>query len=341
MYPPDGLCQYLFYNDVVIVDGAILASNDRNSWRLFQKKAKQYKKTKSGIAFDHRYITSQLLSDATQQLKMLENGKINNYGLLNIIQKPDELRAAVVAMKPVVEKLKEMQGGDPGKKTVVALGSYDYSPMGFMKTYKEIFTDVVNNFKADAVIAISSVSSMEDDSTCYAAPPNVVKSPMPRFPSLATHWPLVSKNTSYINGEILLGLSFEMGTLVYVLQQNARNLNSSAFAKCKDYGMTTRDAICGQRKTTDPHVQYLRYPYMVYATFMKGRSKHHVVFAEYHVTVRDKLQSGRRRWGSLRGPVALLLFNVHLGDASKRCGSPAFGIVKWVCEEMRGPGNCE
>ncbi|KAH7957648.1 hypothetical protein HPB52_020981 [Rhipicephalus sanguineus] len=123
------------------------------------------------------------------------------------------------------------------------MGSYDYSTSSFMNMYKKIFADVVNNFKADAVIAISSVGLMEDESTCYAAPPNVIVSPMPKFPSLESHWPLVRKNASYRNGKMLVGVSLEMGTLIYVLKQDAHNLNSSAYAKCKDFGMTSRDAV--------------------------------------------------------------------------------------------------
>ncbi|KAH7956197.1 hypothetical protein HPB52_007000 [Rhipicephalus sanguineus] len=144
MYPPDGVCQYLFYTDVVIVDGAIRASREQNSWKFFQMNAKRYKKMKSGIAFDHRYTTSKLLSDATQQLKTLANEKkIHSYGLLNIIRKPGDLRGVMRSMQPVVETLKQMQGSDPEKRTVVAMGSYDYSTSSFMNMYKKIFADVV------------------------------------------------------------------------------------------------------------------------------------------------------------------------------------------------------
>ncbi|KAL1477619.1 hypothetical protein MTO96_035591 [Rhipicephalus appendiculatus] len=313
MYPPDALCQCLFYTDVVIVDGAILASREQNSWKFFQVISKRYKKTKLGIAFDHRYTTSKLLSDARQQLKTLEKKMIHSYGLLNIIRKPDDLRAVMRSMKPVVEKLKKMQGSDPEKRTVVALGSYDYSGSGFMKKYKKIFANVVNNFKADAVIAISSVGEMEDDSTCYAVPPNVVVSPMPRFPSLATHWPLVHRNTSYTNDKIMVGLSFEMRTLIYVLQNDAPDLNSSAYAKCKDYGTTSRDAICGQRRTVDPKAQFLDFPYMTYATFARFKTKRHAIFAEHHTSTRDKFAEARKMYGSIRRRVALMLFNIHLG----------------------------
>ncbi|KAL1468192.1 hypothetical protein MTO96_041639, partial [Rhipicephalus appendiculatus] len=184
MYPNDDVCQYIYYTDVVIVDGKIRPSLERNSWNKFQIKAKAYNKVKSGIAFDHWYITPQLVDDANDDLNMLARNKIGSYGLLNIIRKPDELASVVQAMKPVIEALKDVQGSDPDRRTVIAVGSYDYGGLGFMKTYKDILKDIINTFKADAVIAISSVSSMEDEAGCYAVPPNVLRSRKSKFPSL-------------------------------------------------------------------------------------------------------------------------------------------------------------
>ncbi|KAH6933211.1 hypothetical protein HPB50_013500 [Hyalomma asiaticum] len=329
MYPPDGICQYLFYTDVVIVEGSILASREQNSWRLFQMKARVYKKVKSGIAFDHRTTTSRLLTDAKKELATLASNNIDNYGLLNVIRKPGHLRSVVRAMKPVVDKLKNMQGSDPDKRTVIAIGSYDYSKPDFMDKYKEIIVDVVNTFKADAVIAISSVGLMEDDSTCYAAPPTVLISPMTRFPSLETHWPLVRANATYDKGEVLVGVSFEMAAMIYVLMHDAPNLNSSAYAKCKGFGLTSRDAICGPRKTVDQKVQLLKNPYVVYASFVNDKTSKHVIFAEYFTSARDKFTAARRKFGSVRTRVALMLFTSTSGTCEGSAAPTHLASVKW------------
>ncbi|KAH7959865.1 hypothetical protein HPB49_014428 [Dermacentor silvarum] len=143
MYPPEGVCQYLFYVDVVIVDSKIVASLEQSSWNQFQMKAMVYKRVKSGIALDYRYTTSKLISDAEEDLNRLALNKIGSYGLLNIITKPSDLQRAVRAMKPVVAALKKIQGSDPVTRTVIAIGSYDYSGSGFMTQYKKIFEFVV------------------------------------------------------------------------------------------------------------------------------------------------------------------------------------------------------
>ncbi|KAH8039314.1 hypothetical protein HPB51_005560 [Rhipicephalus microplus] len=133
-----------------------------------------------------RQITPELVRNAKNELDELARNKIGSYGLLNVIRKPSELKDVVQAMKPVIEVLKELQGSDDDRRTVIAIGSYDYGGLGFLNTYRDIFKDIIDTFKADAAIAISSVSSMEDQAGCYAAPPNVFKSSRSKFPSLAT-----------------------------------------------------------------------------------------------------------------------------------------------------------
>ncbi|KAL1468115.1 hypothetical protein MTO96_041687 [Rhipicephalus appendiculatus] len=295
MYPPEAICQYLYYTDVVIVDGKIRASLERNSWKLFQMMARTSKKTKFGIAFDHWHITPQL-------------------------------------------ELKTIQGSDADKRTVIAIGSYDYT--GFIDKYKNIFANVLNTFKVDAVIAISSVSSMEDKASCYAAPPTVVSSPQPRFPSLETHWPLVSAKAKYANAEKLRGLSFEMGTLLYVLEKDAASLNDSAYAKCLDFGMTTRDVLCGMRAFVN-RKQYLSRPYMLYATFVRDeKTPRRVAFTEFAISPRNKYDAVRQKYGSLHHRGVLMLFNVHMEDVRKRCGADPFSLFKWICEDFRGEKQC-
>ncbi|XP_070389657.1 uncharacterized protein [Dermacentor albipictus] len=340
MYPPEGLCTYLFYTDVVIVDAKIVAAAERNSWNLFQTKAKKYNTVKSGIAFDHRYISTNLISEAMGELTMLATNKIASYGLLNIITKPSVLHQTVLAVRPAIEALKNIQGRDPGKTTVIAIGSYDYSGSGFMAKYKDIFAEVVGTFKADIVIAISSVGSMENEANCYAAPPNVLISPILRFPSMESHWPLVRHNATYANGETLVGLSFEMGALIYVLTQDAKSLNDSAYASCTEAGMTSQDAICPFSKNIDKKNQWLKEPYMVYGTYIHNNTKRHVAFSEYFTSLREKYTKARRIFGSLHHRSALLMFNVHLGDVRKKCSIEAFSAIKWICHDFLGQQSC-
>ncbi|XP_050038069.2 uncharacterized protein [Dermacentor andersoni] len=197
-----------------------------------------------------------------------------------------------------------------------------------------------STFPVDAVIAISSVGSMEDDNNCYAAPPNVLFTYVPRFPSLESHWHFVLANTTYANTRILVGLSLEMATLIYVLKQDAHNLGDSLYARCSGVALTSRDAICGQRSSLDPKTQYIDKPYIIYGTFIRNNSRNQVAFAEYYTSARDKVFQARRSYGRIRRRMALMLFNVHLGDVRKKCGAEVFDTLKWLCHDFRDPSNC-
>ncbi|KAH7972175.1 hypothetical protein HPB52_008589 [Rhipicephalus sanguineus] len=236
--------------------------------------------------------------------------------------------------------LKDVQDNDPDKKTVIAIGSLTYKPVGFELEYKQIIENVVNNFNADTVIAISSVSTMESNEECYAVPPNVLSSPSPEFPSLETHWPLVSANATYASDKTLVGLSFEMGTLLYILESEAVSLHVGAYAKCTDFGMTSREAICGKRTSTSIREQFLDEPYVVYGTFIDDETQKRIAFAEFFTSGRDKYYKAIKKYGSVRRRLAWMLFNVHLGDARKRCGSDAFTIVRLICQQIRGITKC-
>ncbi|XP_054923124.1 uncharacterized protein [Dermacentor andersoni] len=181
---------------------------------------------------------------------------------------------------------------------------------------------------------------MENEANCYAAPPTVFTSPMRRFPSLETHWPLIRSNATYTRGTTLVGVSFEMGTMIYVLEKDAPDLNGSAYAKCTSVGMTSRDAICGRRKSVSQEQQFLQEPYIIYGTFITESTKRHVAFADYYTSARNKVALALTKLGSLPRRAALMLFNVHLGDVKKRCGADAFTLIKWICQEFKGTRRC-
>ncbi|KAL3198911.1 hypothetical protein MRX96_001490 [Rhipicephalus microplus] len=156
----------------------------------------------------------------------------------------------------------------------------------------------------------------------------------------ATHWPLVRANETYADGKMLRGLSFELGTLVYVLKEGVKSLRAGAYARCTDFGMTSRDAICGTKHYVDSKKQFLGDPYDLYATFLKDDVLDYIAFAEYHTSAQEKFVAARRRYGRLHHRSVWLLFNVHLGDVNSTCGADAFGIVKWFCKYYRTTRSC-
>ncbi|KAH6926935.1 hypothetical protein HPB50_024272 [Hyalomma asiaticum] len=193
MYPSDKICMYLFYTDVVIIANKLYGARVESSWQQFQKMAKDYRKVKLGVSFDHRtsssralsvarfrYITVPLLKGAAPALTALKSGGIGNFGVLNILTEPRNLRAAVIAMRPVIQEIKDTMKGH----TVIAIGSFDYSNTNF-DTFADVIKLAVDTFAADTVIAMSSVNSIQSREECRATPPGLLTTTrQDRSPSL-------------------------------------------------------------------------------------------------------------------------------------------------------------
>ncbi|XP_077524241.1 uncharacterized protein LOC144135448 [Amblyomma americanum] len=338
MYPADRYCDYLYYCDVIIMGGRLMGVEEQTSWEQFQEQAKTYKHVKLGVAFDFRYITASKLDTARNSLNMLAQVKnINHYGVLNIIGRQWHLRQAVNDMGPVFEKLKEFQGNDPSRRTIIAIASYSYTYFD-IELYKKMIATAVNDFKVDTVIAVSSTGSMEDDLTCIAAPPSALEDTNVRFPSLELHSMFVSARFQYRNSLAMVGLSFELGALVYMLKKDAPNFRSIAYAPCVTSGITSQDAICGQNpKAFDSSRQSLGKSIEAVGAFLNATTRREVVISEFRHTVVSKFTKAERRFGPFRNKLSWLLFNVHLGDHMGRCGTGPFYILEKFCEVFKGP----
>ncbi|XP_049527440.1 uncharacterized protein LOC125947120 [Dermacentor silvarum] len=162
MYPPDGLCNYLFYAHALVSNGSVLAVEVDASWQQFKAHVKTYTMTQGGISFDAR-------------------------------------------------------------KTM-----------------------------ADTVIAISSTGWIENEQNCYSAPTSVLDSMRLQdpartiaksYPDLKTHAALVAANVMYNKNTTRLGLSLEMGTLLYVLNATEMNIKKKSYRPCKQFYLTQADTV--------------------------------------------------------------------------------------------------
>ncbi|KAL1486255.1 hypothetical protein MTO96_031464 [Rhipicephalus appendiculatus] len=135
---------------------------------------------------------------------------------------------------------------------------------------------------------------------------------------------------------MLRGLSFEMGSLIYVLEADATSLVHSAYTKCTDFAITSRDVICGRRRSVNQGEQLLRDPYVIYATFLEDDVYNRVAFAEYYTSTRDKFDTARRKYGTLHHRSVWLLFNVHLGGRPIQMWRRRLQTYKMVLRVLQG-----
>ncbi|XP_075730753.1 uncharacterized protein LOC142774250 [Rhipicephalus microplus] len=56
MVPPDGLCNYIYYTNVVPIKGDLFAVEINRSWEVFKETLATYQTTSGGIGFDVRLV---------------------------------------------------------------------------------------------------------------------------------------------------------------------------------------------------------------------------------------------------------------------------------------------
>ncbi|KAL1482728.1 hypothetical protein MTO96_033598 [Rhipicephalus appendiculatus] len=228
MYPPDKYCDYLFYTNVLTALGRIHSEKDSGSWYIFQVMAPKYKLMELGISFSLKNVTPADLDNASAELDKLRGQGVRHYGLLTVLAFPKEFSVTILSTKAIIKKLKELQGSDPKAKTVLAFGPYEYSA-DFMTTIQAEFTDAVNTFKADIVIAITSTGWLASEGDCKATPPNSINTDKLGHTVLESHWFAVSAKTNFSKPSIITGLSFELSALKYIMVENPTSLNDSVF----------------------------------------------------------------------------------------------------------------
>nr|XP_037275852.1 uncharacterized protein LOC119168558 [Rhipicephalus microplus] len=255
MYPPDGLCDYLFYTHVIVFNKTELVGVEVNaSWTLFKKEIAARSMTAGGVSFDFKYVTAQAFDDQAMKkhLDKLASANIKNYGILNMVTSVKTWDDSMNRARGTIAKLKEIQGDDSNRKIVIALGLFDYNEPNAWDKYRKGFRDAVENTMADTVIAISSMSMVESSDTCYAAPTSVLDSSRLQdparttaksYPDLKTHAALVSANVMYNKNSTRLGLSFEMGALFYSLNETTDSLEKRAYHPCERFYLTGLDIV--------------------------------------------------------------------------------------------------
>ncbi|XP_077523414.1 uncharacterized protein LOC144134364 [Amblyomma americanum] len=338
MVPPDGLCHYLYYSDVVVSEGALHGSRVDTSWRMFRAEIHNRNTTKGGIAFDINFVNAQHFEDpkVIMELNALASMNMRNYGLLNVVTKARNLVALVDKAKQLLQKFKDIQGNNHDKKTIIAIGLYDYNAYGAWNIYQSQFKSAVEDSMADTVIALSSTGWQGSDEMCYAAPPSAfdsstfgepAKSVAKAYPDLKNHATLVAADVQYSNSQAKLGLSFELGTLYYKMDNPASQLDAIAYAKCKRYGVTHLDIVACTN-------------FLLTRQLTAGVKVGHAPGQRFFVYLWDDKLSldlkvgSLKRSSNLRGDMSWLLLNTHLGDMTEKCEFDPFHRVKVIKNEL-------
>ncbi|KAL1420320.1 hypothetical protein MTO96_024405 [Rhipicephalus appendiculatus] len=235
MVPPDGLCHYVYYTNIAgIAKGDLIPFKNNLSWVSFTKALSSYKKTSGGIGFDVRYVMGKDFDAAAQaNLSKLNSKNLKHYGILNAIESSINLKGIFNKAKDLLKTLKSFQANDKTRRTLLAFGIYNYFGKRAWDTLQQVFTSAINDAVADTVIAYSSVGWIERPSDCFSHPPSIFNKSKysgeaakeaGRAPDIFTVSRMMARNKRYNSG-VKMGLSFELGTLVYHVKNAAVNLD--------------------------------------------------------------------------------------------------------------------
>lgn len=322
MFPPDGLCHYLYYTHVfvaTIVDDRALTSHYVRATRItasfnaFKDALKRYKKTEGGLSFDIKAVNGSDFRDAREDLMGLQKNRIWHYGTLNVIHYPDMLDGLLTRTVGLTQAFKEIQGKDKRKRTVVAISAILYDDDGKWNALKDaIKMATQEKSDIDTVIIISSFNSwLADMKDCKSVPPNIIDG-VSGFPYLAQNMEVVNKENEAVYGkqDVVVGLSLEMGAMMYTYH-SAQNdpLRSYAFKECKTATLMPLDMACSSKereKVMDVNV-----------AFGEG-TKEVVLFFDDSATLKEKIEYVKET--QLRRNFAWLYFDVHMTDFRNQCG---------------------
>ncbi|KAH7935251.1 hypothetical protein HPB52_004950 [Rhipicephalus sanguineus] len=254
MVPLDGLCHYIYYTNIVVQKGELTAIKVSVSWNTFKAVLSGYKKTTGGIGFDVRYVDVTDLSAQVQgKLNDLYLRNVKHYGILNALETSKNLTDIFTKAKGLLKKLKNFQVRDDTQKTLLAFGIYNYLEDGAWDTLQEVFASAVNDSVADTVIAYSSVGWIDGPEECFSHPPSIFNKrryldeafkEAGRAPDILGVSKMMTRDKQYKSG-VKMGLSFELGTLVYEVKTPTIPLDM-VNAPCKTMYITSMDVLCIQ-----------------------------------------------------------------------------------------------
>ncbi|XP_070386303.1 uncharacterized protein [Dermacentor albipictus] len=256
MIPTDGLCDSIYYTNVAVVHGILHGIETEESWATFKLVMKNLTKTSGGIGFDIRYSAPTSMNATTEQNLQdhSRNNNLKHYGVFNVLHTSTKVKGLYDKAKVILANLKALQVSTNAinSKTLIALGIFNYRSGNAVGVLGDMFNDAVTNHVADTVIAYSSVGWIERESECYSHPPSVfqrsdLKGParlnVDRAPDIKTITTLMTRDKQFPSNT-KVGLSFELGTLVYTLKSAKKGVDSDLVnMPCKSLYVTNFDVV--------------------------------------------------------------------------------------------------
>ncbi|XP_070378484.1 uncharacterized protein [Dermacentor albipictus] len=313
-YPSPTVCSYVFFTHVLVGEGKLRASESGVGLDDFVRSLRgdDFSGYPGGVSFDARYLDPASLDDGGVKLELekLAANNIRHRGILNVFSLASYFPTLVTTVGAAVTKLRTLMGGDRSAHIVLAAGIWNYNDTGAWNVYKTQF-GVMANFDVNILISISSVRTMALRERCQVAPPTVWRTTRDNFPGFDKHATLLLSSTAYTRPDLYVGLSFEMGVMLYQLTDTSTPRERVPYAPCTDVVLVGYEQVC------DPKVSLSRMDELP-AEF--GATSSSVFFYDSWETMKRKVDNVMKL--PLRKKIAWMLFDTHLSDVTWECIKP-------------------
>ncbi|XP_077524249.1 uncharacterized protein LOC144135462 [Amblyomma americanum] len=335
VYPPDGLCHYLYYGLVFVVEEQVRATTSPVSYDAFLSVARGYNVTGAGIAFHTRYTNAETVTgnvsaemNIATHLKLLRmNFRVVHYGFINVIARMKAMPPLVNKVLKVLKILKDYQKSfetvepfdDYVGKTILGLGLFRYNEINAWRQYKELLQKLTTYDYVNTVIALTTTVTLEDFGNCKTVPPDVLRTKDRAYAELIRHGELMKESSPDIGPDAIFGLSLEMGAAFYYLQRSYDTLQMTTYVSpCEYRGFTNLDSTCEEGDIYRlPQSSNVAFGSTIYKLRRPDAPRSYVYFWESKVTLFEKLDFLEAL--PMRQRFSWLYLDVNLADFTGQC----------------------
>ncbi|XP_077536212.1 uncharacterized protein LOC144148571 [Haemaphysalis longicornis] len=214
-----------------------------------------YSSTQGGMAFDITYVDANMAQIRASDIDdHARNGNnVANYGVLDIVAKGPDLESLVDKAKRFLADVKALQRQGEDRKLFIGMGLYAFKEGNGLDLFKNIFRKVVNDSSFYTVFAITSTIELPARGYCTVQPTGT-RTPLSNlYPAIEDFKELLTNDTQYENALAIVGVSLEMGALVYNLKDNFTEQASMDITdkECDGATLTSPNMVCKSNRTAD------------------------------------------------------------------------------------------
>lgn len=331
-YPPDGLCDILFYTSAYYEpnEDEFRGAYDTSSFDLFRTQARSSSgATDYGVSFDYQYAadTSKALRSETGQrkFKKLWDDQIYHYGILHTWDEPSVLKAPNTKLG-LIKVLKEQTDKIKGSDTVELVIGFQFKNGNDLTNLKDVADYILKTYPITVLVAISHLfKKKKSDLFSYSNGPSTwdgcarkenKKADCPHLmKDIATQLKATKsvKNSTVMVSFTMAGAFWKLNSGVYVVKTNV-NFNLGGYWQSRYFSPVEHTQACVENHTEPARLDKA-------GQFMYTGSGDNWLLLAYDTseTMQTKMKKFFELMGSPAGRRGWAVYDVDFDDYSNKC----------------------